>query len=72
MNLYAVHTERFGIILREDDSIKTARQWAKAALGVMNPSCVRRVNESATCERCESKPCTCRSPPVVEGPKRSR
>lgn len=59
MRTYAVRTERFGVVLREDDGIKQARAWARAALGVTNPKCVNLHREYTRCGRCDSQPCVC-------------
>ncbi len=57
---YAIVTERFGVLLREDDNIKLARLWAWKAFHVP-PHSVRRVHSGKLCERCESQPCCCPS-----------
>lgn len=57
--VFKVSTEKFGVVLRQDDSIAAARKWAKGALGVTNPRCVSAVRGGDVCEACDCKPCAC-------------
>lgn len=59
MSTYDVSTERFGVVQYEADNIAQARAWARAALGVRNPSCVTLQRPYRRCEDCECAPCAC-------------
>jgi hypothetical protein len=59
--IYDVKTDRFGVIQKEEDSIEQARQWAKTALGIVNPECVTAHRQYVKCDRCDSQPCACES-----------
>jgi hypothetical protein len=57
MPVYAVHTVKFGTLLKVDDCIAGARAWAKQ----FGPeTTVSRHVETPICDLCGSRPCECR------------
>lgn len=64
MRVYAIATERFGVVLKQADTIDDARAWARTALGA-SPRAVSKHTYAAAlaarrCTRCDSTPCCCR------------
>jgi hypothetical protein len=57
-HIYAIATERFGVVLIVEDSIAAARRRARRMFGVGARS-VHRETYRAACPVCDSRPCCC-------------
>jgi hypothetical protein len=60
-HVYAIATERYGVVRIVEDSIAAARVRARAMFGV-GPRSVHRETYQEPCPVCDSKPCCCGRP----------
>lgn len=54
-----MHTEKFGVVLLVDDSIRNARDRARSMFGLGPRSVTTHTRARANCDVCDSRPCVC-------------